>query len=988
MAPDVFPAGDNTLFCSTCETVLNWDLESFSHPSKTLSSPQSHQGSLNLKWPSSVHYEEKCILTDEGEDITPTLVETLGRQRSSLSNDSGYVSQQSDPHVMEGFVPLKKGDNIRLLKLKPGAWDDPLQGDLDIVSLDTQPFYETISYTWADEHGDSTRCRPLYITRSWHVLPITRNCESALRRLRLLDYNRVLWVDSVCINQQSTNERSHQVAMMCRIYSNATRCLVYLGEEADNSDLAVEFLQFHNVASPDTTKKYAGPVSRLFQRPYFRRLWVLQELVLSRDILVHCGESTTHWANISRKVWKGFPTFNVPQWIKGFDLFRYNRVIDFPRFLHESSELQASDDRDKIFGLLGMIQELDQAGFVADYSLSVPQLYTGVAAYIISNHNLTYIITLTRSSEPGMPSWVPDWRSVQPGQWASHQTDKYGLSQRYAELLVQLEPKMKESYKHRESRRETLVWSKQGSSWICSFIPPPPGGNIGSGEHVLQVHGPTGALIIEVRRLVRLHGFKPTPRRQGSSMYCKVYRAAFRTSFHWSIISTSPDIEDDDCCALIQDSDVLLHLRKTTNIDAYRIVGYCAFGAVLSQDNVDIIWNELPPLASSEIFKLMKAATDNVFALEEEIAPYTSPHDPDVSFSLDTIQAARDTIALWGRARWADKLWNAFILPKTRRLLQPTDVSSLDEHMFCSLGEAINAYYSEFIWQRNVQSRPRTMELASLLFQAVQFWANPLVWDVSRPGDDPSSDVNQELPRALISNFDPFGVGLDSPYPGLQYSEVSIWAGLILGPTPWKMCYTLQKVDDLNKYKGKQIDFSDDGNVDQRNEVLLITNFIGRFVASCEGDLRGVQVTRKGEHLVQALYSELEGIEDILESIRHWGDAANGKKYATNTVIFNDTIFLNLSERLNRLSRELDQIDRVLYEEQKNVSQEKMRLDDGEDNSKGLTIEEDLILKRHLMVEHLRSGTGGACIRTYCWLTEILKEIPVAEKVDHKIVIL
>lgn len=47
--------------------------------------------------------------------------------------------------------------------------------------------------------------------------------------MRLQHYHRVLWIDAVCINQQNINERSQQVAMMCRIYSNASRCLVYLG---------------------------------------------------------------------------------------------------------------------------------------------------------------------------------------------------------------------------------------------------------------------------------------------------------------------------------------------------------------------------------------------------------------------------------------------------------------------------------------------------------------------------------------------------------------------------------------------------------------------------------------------------------------------------------------------------------------------------------------------------------------------------------------
>lgn len=189
--------------------------------------------------------------------------------------------------------------------------------------------------------------------------------------MRLQHYHRVLWIDAVYINQQNTSERSQQVSMMCQIYSNTSRCLVYLGEEADGSDAAMKFLQGRNFPSPDTNK-YAGAIRIFFRRLYFRRLWVIQELVLSREILVHCREITIPWRNISAKRWIDFLNFDVPLWIKDFHLFRYVIYIDLPRFLFQSFTLQAFDDRDKIFGLLRMLEGLDDARFVTDYGLSLP----------------------------------------------------------------------------------------------------------------------------------------------------------------------------------------------------------------------------------------------------------------------------------------------------------------------------------------------------------------------------------------------------------------------------------------------------------------------------------------------------------------------------------------------------------------------------------------------------------------------------------------
>lgn len=68
----------------------------------------------------------------------------------------------------------------------------------------------------------------------------TRNLYLALRRLRgQIKTNegnagsRTLWVDAVCINQKDAIEKRRQVQLMGDIYSQATRGLLWLGEEPD-----------------------------------------------------------------------------------------------------------------------------------------------------------------------------------------------------------------------------------------------------------------------------------------------------------------------------------------------------------------------------------------------------------------------------------------------------------------------------------------------------------------------------------------------------------------------------------------------------------------------------------------------------------------------------------------------------------------------------------------------------------------------------------
>lgn len=62
---------------------------------------------------------------------------------------------------------------------------------------------------------------------------MTRNLHAALKRLRLPDKPRTLWVDAICINEADLVEKSRQVALMGEIYSKTTRGIIFLGEEPE-----------------------------------------------------------------------------------------------------------------------------------------------------------------------------------------------------------------------------------------------------------------------------------------------------------------------------------------------------------------------------------------------------------------------------------------------------------------------------------------------------------------------------------------------------------------------------------------------------------------------------------------------------------------------------------------------------------------------------------------------------------------------------------
>lgn len=125
------------------------------------------------------------------------------------------------------FQPLRGPRNIRIMSLAPAPkLGDPLHCQVLEVCLDANPQYECLSYSCEKPNGVSD----IFISN----LPseITRNCEAALRRLRLQDQPRALWVDAICINQdpRANQELTQQLLLMREIYQRAIEVQLWLGE--------------------------------------------------------------------------------------------------------------------------------------------------------------------------------------------------------------------------------------------------------------------------------------------------------------------------------------------------------------------------------------------------------------------------------------------------------------------------------------------------------------------------------------------------------------------------------------------------------------------------------------------------------------------------------------------------------------------------------------------------------------------------------------
>ena len=179
--------------------------------------------------------------------------------------------------------------------------------------------YEALSYTWG---------KPIF-RRTIHVhgspIPITQNLFDALVHIRNEEARRILWVDALCINQSDNHEKSFQIPLMRHIYTNASQVLIWLGRGNKSSDRALQLINDITVQAKIIAREKAIPVmrfmtesglqeelwdrlpssdngsmlyleepevqlSRFIERPWFSRLWTMQEAAVAKVVTVVVGK--------------------------------------------------------------------------------------------------------------------------------------------------------------------------------------------------------------------------------------------------------------------------------------------------------------------------------------------------------------------------------------------------------------------------------------------------------------------------------------------------------------------------------------------------------------------------------------------------------------------------------------------------------------------------------------------------------------------------
>jgi hypothetical protein len=274
--------------------------------------------------------------------------------------------------------------------------------------------YLALSYAW----GDPTPKYPVLVDGERRL--IAENLWQFLREAstKPLQFSCWLWIDALSIDQSDTEERRHQVGVMSTIFSDAFEVVVWLGQELDDSDIAIRVLSlehqthmpsicerwsdarsdvYYHAGAPgdalyafmtdedfdDWAVRVSNAVVNLCQRPFWKRLWVFQELRHAKCIHLMCGRQMISWEAF-RNLWTVMAELrglneDIAQILKNSLSTKMmtlrTKPMDFSlwNLLKETKDLECADERDRVYALLSVATKGHEE-IEADYHASLGSL--------------------------------------------------------------------------------------------------------------------------------------------------------------------------------------------------------------------------------------------------------------------------------------------------------------------------------------------------------------------------------------------------------------------------------------------------------------------------------------------------------------------------------------------------------------------------------------------------------------------------------------
>ncbi len=381
------------------------------------------------------------------------------------------ISSTFDHGSFYEYAPLPSERSIRIIELLPETPTGMPRCKLNTTNLDDENLnFTALSYTWEKsvpgqqekEHDiNNPVSRKYQILCEGHAIDVTENLYDFLKRAApgqpdswLKSEDRI-WIDAICINQSDLNERSAQVRLMSELYRIAKAVYVWLGEGEDQelqiavhlmkcicarSDEERRLLKHIPIKDPRMKKmlgEYGGSwdhwraLKSLCSRPWFGRVWIIQEVAFALNVRVFCGRHCISWDECVSTCW--FLDYSMPSMqMRGefsapienatvLKSFTAPHAKDIWYVLNSTRKFDSSDPRDKIFAILGLAflghNMVPASEFIhVDYEIEPSTVYMNAVRAIMVHAQDLSCLTLVEDrwfrKIKTMPTWIPDFSST------------------------------------------------------------------------------------------------------------------------------------------------------------------------------------------------------------------------------------------------------------------------------------------------------------------------------------------------------------------------------------------------------------------------------------------------------------------------------------------------------------------------------------------------------------------------------------------------
>jgi hypothetical protein len=282
----------------------------------------------------------------------------------------------------------KSRKEIRLLRLI-NAPDGTIACELETFDLDDMQdvSYRALSYVWGPRHPTFDILvdgKPLTIRENlYRFLEVAAGDDDLL--------GVYFWIDQICIDQTAISERNHQVSFMADIYRQAEEVIIWLGSGDSQSETTMKYLSNSIKGSTSKYPVLAPEIKHLVANPYWKRLWITQEFILSRAMCIMWGNRKLP-GEIWTRFWDEFDFDfgeQVQDWLdlrlqlqilrnlntfRGLPIFR--GIGEPATIVWFTSYQECEDPKDYLFGIQSLIPASERV--TIDYGRSAEHVFLSI----------------------------------------------------------------------------------------------------------------------------------------------------------------------------------------------------------------------------------------------------------------------------------------------------------------------------------------------------------------------------------------------------------------------------------------------------------------------------------------------------------------------------------------------------------------------------------------------------------------------------------